>query len=210
MDEKSKIHSVLAAMAKESQQAVSEIDLASLELCEAKDKGLSQTKPAQEGDRRRGERRRHPRYKCEGSAEFRSEGSSVRTWASVTDLSRGGCYVEMYSTFPEDTAVDLVIEVAGYRFHTKGLVRITYPFLGMGIAFSEISGGDLEQLDALLHHLEGGLSPEAPAGHPQLDVSRVLDQSAALGAVAKFFQNHEILTREQFGELLTRNERMPH
>ena len=37
------------------------------------------------------EKRGEPRYKCEGSAEFRTDGFEVRTWARVTDLSRSGC-----------------------------------------------------------------------------------------------------------------------
>jgi hypothetical protein len=56
------------------------------------------------------EKRGEPRYKCEGSAEFRTEGFEVRTWARVTDLSRSGCYVEMQATSPLNTAVTLMIE----------------------------------------------------------------------------------------------------
>jgi hypothetical protein len=44
------------------------------------------------------ERRRSPRYNCEGSAEFRVEGSDVRTWGTLTDISVHGCYIEMTAT----------------------------------------------------------------------------------------------------------------
>src|SRR5258708_4874651 len=54
------------------------------------------------------EKRGEPRYKCEGSAEFRTDGFEVRTWARVTDLSRSGCYVEMQATSPLNTAVTLM------------------------------------------------------------------------------------------------------
>jgi hypothetical protein len=46
------------------------------------------------------ERRQSPRYKCEGSAQFRVGGSAVRTWGTFTDISLGGCYVEMTATYP--------------------------------------------------------------------------------------------------------------
>ena len=46
------------------------------------------------------ERRRNPRYKCEGSATFRVEGTNVRTWGTFTDLSCSGCYVELKASFP--------------------------------------------------------------------------------------------------------------
>jgi len=57
------------------------------------------------------ERRRSPRYKCEGSAEFRVGGTDVRTWGTLTDLSIHGCYIEMTATFPVGAMVDLVLEI---------------------------------------------------------------------------------------------------
>jgi hypothetical protein len=37
------------------------------------------------------ERRQSPRYKCEGSAEFRVGGSDIRTWGTFTDICLRGC-----------------------------------------------------------------------------------------------------------------------
>ena len=157
-----------------------------------------------------GEQRRFPRYKCEGSVEFRSEGSSVRTWASITDLSRGGCYVEMQATFPVDTGVDMVIEVTGIRVRVKGVVRVCYPFLGMGIAFTEIAEVEQGQLDEILVRLASGIIPAAYCGTNvsspsfSLDMSRVAEPRATLSAVAAFFHDHNSLTREQFSELVAK------
>ena len=151
------------------------------------------------------DRRRNPRYKCEGSAEFRAEGSDVRTWATVTDLSRSGCYVEAQATSPVDTPVNMVIEARGIRVQVKGSVRISYPFLGMGIGFTEISAHDRAQLDELLQRLASGLPapvhPPDPKPATSLDLSRV-NAAGTLDAVAKFFQAHATLTREQFTELI--------
>jgi len=61
------------------------------------------------------ERRRSLRYRCSGSAEFRAEGSDVRMWGTLTDISLHGCYIEMSTTFPVDTSVDLSLEAAGIR-----------------------------------------------------------------------------------------------
>ena len=88
------------------------------------------------------EKRGEPRYKCEGSAEFRTDGFEVRTWARVTDLSRSGCYVEMQATSPLNTAVTLMIEVNGLRLHLKGDVKTSYRMQGMGIEFTEIPDAD--------------------------------------------------------------------
>ena len=99
------------------------------------------------------ERRQSPRYKCEGSAEFRVEGSDVRTWGTFTDLSLGGCYVEMKATFPVGAMVDLALELNGVRAQVKGEVRISYPFLGIGIAFREVTPENQLRLEEMVYSL---------------------------------------------------------
>jgi hypothetical protein len=135
-----------------------------------------------------GEKRGAPRYKCEGSAEFRTEGFEVRTWARVTDLSLSRCYVEMPATSPLNTAVNLMIEVNGLRMHIKGAVKTSYSMLGMGIAFTEIPDTDRLQLQEIIRQLaiEPSAMPDpTPAEGPNLLV--IIDPSAALNAVANFF-----------------------
>ena len=46
------------------------------------------------------EKRRSTRYKCEGSAEIQEDGREVRTWATFSDISLDGCYVEAQATYP--------------------------------------------------------------------------------------------------------------
>ena len=153
-----------------------------------------------------GDQRRYPRYKCEGSVEFRTEQSSVRTWATVTDLSRSGCYVEMQATSPVDARVDMMIEVTGLRVHAKGVIRVSYPFLGMGIAFTEIAEVDQEQLDEVLVRLASGITSGAYAQHAsEPDMSRVRDARAVLNDVAAFFRQYHTLTRERFAELVVKH-----
>ena len=157
------------------------------------------------------ERRSNQRFKCEGSAEFRTEGSDIRTWATITDLSHGGCYVEMQATSPRDTPVDMVLVINGVRAHVKGIVRVSYPFLGMGIAFTEVTSENRVRLDDILKRLAGQkLQPISGAplvGGTGLDVSHVRDATAALKAVAAFFQTNPALTREEFTELVSESQR---
>jgi PilZ domain len=118
------------------------------------------------------ERRGEPLYKCEGSAEFRTEGFEVRTWARVTDLSRTGCYVEMQATSPLNTAVTLMIEVNGLRLHLKGDVKTSHRMQGMGIEVTEIPDTDVPQLEEIIGQLANAVSetPEpTPSGSPDLD-----------------------------------------
>ena len=51
------------------------------------------------------ERRRDVRYKCNGNAEFHTEGIDVRTRAAVSDISRSGCYVELQATSQRKAAI---------------------------------------------------------------------------------------------------------
>jgi hypothetical protein len=157
------------------------------------------------------EKRKSPRYKCEGSAEFRTEGIDVRTWARVTDISRNGCYVEMQATSSVNTAVSMVLEVNGIRVRLKGTVRTSYPLLGMGIEFTEITDEDRIRLEELLLRLAGDVSPppEIKSRQPTSvvpDLLMIMDAGAALNAVATFFQDNQALTREQFTELIGKSQ----
>jgi hypothetical protein len=154
-----------------------------------------------------GDKRRSPRFKCAGSVEFRCPGSTVRTWATVTDLSRNGCYAEMQATSPVDTPLDMIMDVIDIRVQVKGIVRVSYPFLGMGIAFTEISDTDKKQLEEILSRLAG----ETPVSASQTvkparsDVASVKDPQASLKALEIYFQEHSMLSREHFDELVKTN-----
>jgi len=115
------------------------------------------------------EKRRSPRYECEGSAEVREEGCDVRTWASFSDIGLHGCYVEAQATYPAGTLLHMKLEVNGIRFETQGKVRISYPYLGMGIAFEDISDENVAHLKQLLSSLSRPcviMGPGASSPHP--------------------------------------------
>jgi hypothetical protein len=161
------------------------------------------------------ERRRAIRYKCEGSAEFRVEGSDVRTWGNLKDVSLHGCYVEMSATFPVGSIVNMVLDVGGIRVKVKGEVRVTYPFLGMGIAFMEMSQEEHRQLQNLANSLSQSSSgsflcgSEGATAHtaPSPEVSPVISNPAAvLNALFQFFQTKNLLSRQDFLELLRKSQ----
>lgn len=106
---------------------------------------------ADSGERFQGaEKRRSPRYKCEGSAELREDGGEVRTWATFSDVSLHGCYVEAQATYPVGTILHMKLELNGFRVETMGNVRVNYPYLGMGIAFADMSTENAARLRELL------------------------------------------------------------
>jgi len=170
---------------------------------------------AQVGDRPPAEKRRSPRYKCEGSAEMRMEGCDVRTWATFTDVSLHGCYVEAQATYAAGTILDLKLEAKGVRFETKGKVRVTYPYLGMGIAFIDMS----EESTVRLKQLLAAVAPAAAIMGPVVTVARpscgpigempsIQNPAAAVQALVDFFQAHHMLTRDDFLMLISKSQQV--
>jgi hypothetical protein len=164
--------------------------------------------PAIDTSKKGAERRRYPRYKCEGSAEIRTDGSSVRTWATFSEVSLGGCYLEMMTTYPVDTELDLKLQFRGFEVRSWATVRITYPFLGMGIAFTDMAPEERQKLEAMIQTLVGP-GPETDSPPTATGASPATPQTAAASAnssnladsLRQFFETHEVLTREEFTRL---------
>lgn len=156
------------------------------------------------------ERRRSPRFQCSGSAEFRPEGSEVRMWGTLTDVSLHGCYVEMNNTFPLGTRMRLTLEALGVRVRVQGTVRVSYPFLGMGICFPEIEPGQQLQLERLLTALAGQSSQSEPASTPDASLTHSLadvDSKAMLDELTDFFRSNQLLSRKEFYQIANRARR---
>jgi len=160
------------------------------------------------------ERRRNPRYACHGSAKFSQEGSEVHSWGSFTDVSLNGCYIEVTATFPVGTPLLMSLELGGLRAEMLGEVRISYPFLGMGIAFLEMSEENRRRLGEMVRALAFGLRPRAarldedqpPASAQPAAEKTPSDPRRALEALVDFFGNRELLTREEFYRILRNSQ----
>jgi c-di-GMP-binding flagellar brake protein YcgR len=53
----------------------------------------------------------------------------------LTDLSLGGCYLELTSPFPVSSRISLSMRAAGVEMRAQGLVRVMHPDKGMGVEF---------------------------------------------------------------------------
>jgi ActR/RegA family two-component response regulator len=53
----------------------------------------------------------------------------------LTDLSLGGCYLEVSSPFPVSSRVTVSMRAAGVEFRGEGIVRVMHPERGMGVEF---------------------------------------------------------------------------
>jgi hypothetical protein len=156
------------------------------------------------------ERRRSPRFRCTGSVALTPEGTDVRMWGTLTDISLRGCYVEMSSTLAVDTKVVLVLDALGIRIRAKGVIRISYPGLGMGILMTDLAPEQREFLNQLL----GTLSQASAVPAPQLvqersaaDVIAAVDPIPFLNELRRFFDSKSPLPREEFFRIADRCQR---
>ena len=159
------------------------------------------------------EKRRSPRYKCEGSAEVRKDGCDVRTWATFTDISVHGCYVEAQATYPAGSILNMKLEANGIRVETKGNVRVSYPYLGMGVAFVDISEENqarLRQMLATITHPTMIVGPGIASSLPSttsLGAPVITNPEAALQELLDFFENRQMLMRDDFLRLLKKSQK---
>lgn len=95
------------------------------------------------------DRRQFPRRSCRIEAQVTMDGGLVRLSGTVTDISLGGCYVEMLAPLPVDTAVELLLRIGEGPMQISGKVRSSQTGLGMGIAFTGMRPADFEKLQRL-------------------------------------------------------------
>jgi CheY-like chemotaxis protein len=85
-----------------------------------------------EPDNRRGQ----TRYACRLGAEVYQKGSSVRNYCHLSDLSPGGCYLEMPLAFPTGSAVEITVRTQEMKLRLAGKVKASHPGYGMGVSFT--------------------------------------------------------------------------
>jgi c-di-GMP-binding flagellar brake protein YcgR len=131
----------------------------------------------------------------------------------LTDLSLGGCYVELAAPFPVRTVVTLTVRIGDLRAELMGVVRVTHSEVGMGVEFMRTTEGQRQQVEKFIQSLvsaratpELEVQPEGieePAGVPALAV-----QAQAEDPLLDLFRNRSQLSPAAFrGEL--RRQRAP-
>jgi CheY-like chemotaxis protein len=84
-----------------------------------------------EPDNRRGQ----TRYACRLGAEVYQKGSSVRNYCHLSDLSPGGCYLEMPLAFAQGSPVEIVVRTHEMKLRLSGQVKASHPGYGIGVSF---------------------------------------------------------------------------
>lgn len=80
-------------------------------------------------------RRQQARYSCRLGAEVYRTGTSVPNHCCLTDLSSGGCYLEVSLPFPKDSTVEILVRTYEMKLRLRGTVLTSHPGYGMGIGF---------------------------------------------------------------------------
>jgi len=108
----------------------------------------------------------------------------------LTDLSLGGCYLEISSPFPISSRIMLSMRAGGVEVRAQGVVRVMHPDKGMGVEFTQTTPehraavekflGVLSDNRALLPELlvepEGLESDPSPTGRQGTDTNDPLLQ----------------------------------
>jgi len=155
------------------------------------------------------EHRRYPRYAVRGEAEIYTAGSQFPQRGKLTDLSRGGCFVELLPSITMDAKVILVLQVSQRRIRVQGVVKSVLTNFGLGIEFLHFEAEDLQRMEEVLAALAQGaelapipVSPPPAAADPGPAAVTVIDPQQALEAVKSWFGDHDSLTRQEFLALL--------
>jgi hypothetical protein len=109
------------------------------------------------------ERRLHPRYAVSATVEAVEVQSDTRIHGRVSDISRGGCYVEAMSPFAVGADVKMKITKDDKSFAANGKVLYSASGMGMGVTFTEIDASQLQVLEKWIAELSGDAVPEAKA-----------------------------------------------
>lgn len=108
------------------------------------------------------EKRWHTRFECSGGASVRSNASAFPIRGEVKDISRGGVYVETTTPLPVNSEVQIKINVEETPIESAGVVRTSYPLVGMGISLQEISTENQQKLDHVIQLLRIRGSAKGP------------------------------------------------
>jgi len=96
------------------------------------------------------DRRQHPRYTVQVQIEIRQEGSDVPMRLETTDLSRGGCYIQLMMALQLGARVQVTLWLGGCPVVIQGRVVTRHPQFGNGIMFVDFEGEGEQLLNRYL------------------------------------------------------------
>jgi AmiR/NasT family two-component response regulator len=101
-----------------------------------------------------GNRRTQSRHACRLGAEVYRVGVPVPNRCSLTDISSGGCYIEMPTPFSAGTHIELVVRAEQMKLHLQGVVQSVHPGFGMGVQLTLTTAEHHDNVQSLIRLLE--------------------------------------------------------
>src|ERR1700741_5522912 len=107
----------------------------------------------------KGRERKDPRVKVSIPAEARHVMENYPRRGQTSNLSEGGCYIEMVQTLEPPTCVDVVLWLNDQKVQARAEVVTRNAHLGNGIRFIRMSEEDKKKLRAFVENAQkrGGL-----------------------------------------------------
>lgn len=108
------------------------------------------------------ERRQSSRFSFIAHGELREETTDTRLKMRVSEISKGGCYVDMMNPLPHGTPICLSITAGGALFEAHGRIIYAVEHMGAGVCFETVDAASEPILNGWLAELT-----EPGAGVPQ-------------------------------------------
>src|SRR6266567_3999614 len=112
-----------------------------------------QAQPVHTEPRAAGEKRWHTRFECSGGASIRADGSAFPVHGQAKDIAQGGVYIETTTPLPVNTEIYAKLNVEGVAIEGRGVVRTSYPMVGMGISFQKITAENQAKIGQVIRYL---------------------------------------------------------
>ena len=103
-----------------------------------------------------GNRRGERRFACKLGAEVYKLGATIPNRCTLSDVSEGGCYVEMPTPLTSQTGVEIVIRTKDMKVKIRGQVQAVHPGFGMGVRFMFRDIAEQEEVMRLLTIVAAG------------------------------------------------------
>jgi hypothetical protein len=144
-------------------------------------------------ERRAGvDRRRFERTPCRVKVTITVTGSDFSIDGTITDISPGGCYIEMFAPLPTDTHVVVHFDPSANGLACRGVVRNSVSGMGMGVAFDVLSAEKFKKLQEIV--------PTICEMSPGAEASAAVSTSEFLEALLRLLIKKGVTTSAELAE----------
>jgi len=118
----------------------------------------------------------------QNSPESEKDDPPVR--CKLTDLSLGGCYLEIASPFPPRTRIVLSMKAGKHELRVEGVIRVMHPEIGMGVEFTQTTAEQRDHVERFIKTLttSGDLLPELLVEPEGLEAHSALEDRSKMAS----------------------------